>query len=103
MSTAGLSVVTKIVEGGTIRVESRGDGDGANVIFARAKHVRRNGAERVNAPTTVIVLTTSDEERDKVETSKLNAAGDILEPMTPAACIGMMATVDKYWTVRELA
>ncbi len=100
MPTGGLSVVKRIVEGGTIRVESRGDG--ANVIFARAKHVRRNGAERVNAPTTVIVLTTSDEERDKVEPSKRNAAGDSLEPMTPAACIGMMATVDKYWTGREL-
>ena len=54
------------------------------------------------SPTTVIVLTTSDEERDKVEAYKLNVAGYILKPVTLAAFIEIMATLNKYWTVSEL-
>src|SRR5689334_6467886 len=52
--------------------------------------------------TTVIVLTTSDEERDKVEAYKLNVAGYILKPVTLQAFIEIMATLNKYWTVSEL-
>jgi len=54
------------------------------------------------APTTVIVLTTSDEERDKVEAYKLNVAGYILKPVTLLAFIEIMAAINKYWTVNEL-
>jgi CheY-like chemotaxis protein len=54
------------------------------------------------APTTVIVLTTSDEERDKVEAYKLNVAGYILKPVTLQAFVEIMATLNKYWTVSEL-
>jgi CheY-like chemotaxis protein len=54
------------------------------------------------APTTVIVLTTSDEERDKVEAYKLNVAGYILKPVTLLAFVEIMATLNKYWTVNEL-
>jgi hypothetical protein len=54
------------------------------------------------APTTVIVLTTSDEDRDKVEAYKLNVAGYILKPVTLAAFVEIMATLNKYWTVSEL-
>jgi CheY-like chemotaxis protein len=51
---------------------------------------------------TVIVLTTSDEERDKVEAYRLNVAGYILKPVTLPAFIEIMATLNKYWTVSEL-
>ena len=51
---------------------------------------------------TVIVLTTSDEDRDKVEAYKLNVAGYILKPVTLAAFVEIMATLNKYWTVSEL-
>jgi CheY-like chemotaxis protein len=51
---------------------------------------------------TVIVLTTSDEERDKVEAYKLNVAGYILKPVTLQAFVEIMATLNKYWTVNEL-
>ena len=54
------------------------------------------------APATVIVLTTSDEERDKVEAYKLNVAGYILKPVTLQAFVEIMATLNKYWTVCEL-
>ena len=52
--------------------------------------------------TSVIVLTTSDEERDKVEAYKLNVAGYILKPVTLAAFVEIMAALNKYWTVNEL-
>lgn len=51
---------------------------------------------------TVIVLTTSDEERDKVDAYKLNVAGYILKPVTLQAFVEVMATLNKYWTVNEL-
>ena len=54
------------------------------------------------APTTVIVLTTSDEERDKVEAYKLNVAGYILKPVTLLAFVEIMAALNKYWTVNEM-
>jgi CheY-like chemotaxis protein len=52
--------------------------------------------------TTVVVLTTSDEERDKVEAYNLNVAGYILKPVTLAAFVEIMATLNKYWTLNEL-
>ena len=52
--------------------------------------------------TTVVVLTTSDEERDKVKAYDLNVAGYILKPVTLAAFVEIMATLNKYWSVSEL-
>ena len=52
--------------------------------------------------TTVVVLTTSDEERDKVKAYDLNVAGYILKPVTVAAFVEIMATLNKYWSVNEL-
>ncbi|MGF1635062.1 MAG: response regulator [Phycisphaerae bacterium] len=52
--------------------------------------------------TTVIVLTTSDEERDKFEAYNLNVAGYIVKPVTMPAFVEIMATLNKYWTVSEL-
>src|SRR3954447_20611962 len=51
---------------------------------------------------TVVVLTTSDEERDKVDAYSLNVAGYILKPVTLSAFVEIMATLNKYWTVNEL-
>ena len=51
---------------------------------------------------TVVVLTTSDEERDKVNAYDLNVAGYILKPVTVAAFVEIMATLNKYWSVNEL-
>ena len=50
----------------------------------------------------VIVLTTSDEDRDKVEAYQLNVAGYILKPVTLAHFIETMATLNKYWTLSEV-
>jgi CheY-like chemotaxis protein len=51
---------------------------------------------------TVIVLTTSDDDRDKVEAYNLNVAGYILKPVTFNAFVEAMATLNKYWAINEL-
>jgi CheY-like chemotaxis protein len=52
--------------------------------------------------TSVVVLTTSNEERDKVEAYKLNVAGYLLKPVTFASFVDVMATLNKYWTLVEM-
>jgi CheY-like chemotaxis protein len=52
--------------------------------------------------TCVVVLTTSNEERDKVEAYKLNVAGYLLKPVTFASFVDLMATLNKYWTLVEM-
>ncbi|CAN5753396.1 response regulator [soil metagenome] len=52
--------------------------------------------------TPVVVLTTSDDERDRVEAFNLNVAGYILKPVTFMSFVEAMATLNKYWTLVEL-
>ncbi len=51
---------------------------------------------------TVIVLTTSDDDRDKVEAYNLNIAGYIVKPVTFLAFVEAMAALNKYWSINEL-
>ncbi|HYH10086.1 MAG TPA: response regulator [Thermoanaerobaculia bacterium] len=53
-------------------------------------------------PTPVVVLTTSDAERDKVEAYNLHVAGYLLKPVTFASFCETMASLNKYWTLVEL-
>ena len=50
----------------------------------------------------VIVLTTSNEDRDKVEAYNLNVAGYILKPVTFSNFVETVATLNKYWTLSEI-
>lgn len=50
----------------------------------------------------VVVLTTSDDERDKIEAYNLNVAGFIVKPVTFADFAEAMATLGRYWTLVEL-
>lgn len=50
----------------------------------------------------VIVLTTSNEDKDKVEAYKLNVAGYILKPVTFSNFVETVATMNKYWTLVEI-
>ncbi len=50
----------------------------------------------------VVVLTTSGDDRDKVEAYNLNVAGYILKPVTFTAFVETMATLNKYWSINEL-
>jgi CheY-like chemotaxis protein len=50
----------------------------------------------------VVVLTTSDDERDRVEAYNLNVAGYILKPVTLTNFVEAMATLNKYWSLVEM-
>ncbi len=50
----------------------------------------------------VIVLTTSNEERDKVAAYNLNVAGYILKPVKLDDFMHAVATLDMYWSLSEL-
>ncbi len=50
----------------------------------------------------VIILTTSDEDRDKLEAYELNVAGYILKPVTFSKFSEVIATLNKYWTLCEM-
>jgi CheY-like chemotaxis protein len=51
--------------------------------------------------TPVVVLTTSDDERDRVDAYGLNVAGYILKPVTFSSFVEAMATLNRYWTLVE--
>lgn len=50
----------------------------------------------------VVVLTTSNEDRDRIEAYKLNVAGYLLKPVTFIEFVDVMSTLNKYWTLMEL-
>lgn len=50
----------------------------------------------------VIVLTTSNEDKDIVEAYNLNVAGYIIKPVTFTRFVEVMAALNKYWTLSEL-
>lgn len=50
----------------------------------------------------VIVLTTSCDDKDKVEAYELNVAGYILKPVTFSNFVDTVATLNKYWTLSEM-
>ena len=52
--------------------------------------------------TPVVVLTTSNDERDKIEAYNLNVAGYLLKPVTFINFVEVMAALNKYWTLVEL-
>ena len=52
--------------------------------------------------TTVIVLTTSAEDRDRIEAYRLNVAGYLIKPVTLQAFIEAIDTLNRYWTTSEL-
>ena len=52
--------------------------------------------------TPVVVLTTSDDERDKINAYNLNVAGYLLKPVTFVNFVETMAALNKYWTLVEM-
>jgi len=51
---------------------------------------------------TVVVLTTSNEDRDRVEAYQLNVAGYLLKPVTFQQFAEVMSTINKYWALMEM-
>ncbi len=54
------------------------------------------------APVPVVILTTSNDERDKIDAYNLNVAGYLLKPVTFANFVDLMSALNKYWTLVEL-
>jgi CheY-like chemotaxis protein len=54
------------------------------------------------AATPVVVLTTSNDECDKVEAYQLHVAGYLVKPVTFDNFCALMVALDKYWSLVEL-
>lgn len=63
------------------------------------QELRRDPELRV---TPVVVLTTSNDERDRIEAYNLNVAGYLLKPVTFSNFCEVMTTLNKYWALVEL-
>lgn len=80
------------------------------LIFLDLKTPRMNGIEFLKVVKAddrlkgipVLVFTTSDEERDRVESFKLGVAGYIVKPSDHRKVVDIIHTLDLYWTLSEL-
>jgi CheY-like chemotaxis protein len=54
------------------------------------------------ASTPVVVLTTSNDDQDKIDAYNLNVAGYLLKPVTFSSFCERMTTLNKYWTLVEM-
>jgi CheY-like chemotaxis protein len=63
------------------------------------RHLR---ADPQLAPTPVVVLTTSNDDKDRIEAWDLNVAGYLLKPVTFINFVELMAALNKYWSLVEL-
>ena len=54
------------------------------------------------ASTPVVVLTTSNDDQDKLDAFNLNVAGYLLKPVTFSAFCDKIDTLDKYWALVEM-
>lgn len=50
----------------------------------------------------VVVLTTSNEDRDRIEAYQLHVAGYLLKPVTSHSFVEAMITLNQYWTQMEM-
>lgn len=62
--------------------------------------IAKNDASLKKIP--IVVLTTSNEERDIVESFKLSVAGYIIKPVDYQKFVEAIKTLDLYWTLSEL-
>jgi CheY-like chemotaxis protein len=54
------------------------------------------------ASSSVVVLTTSNDEQDKIDAYNLNVAGYLLKPVTFSNFCERMTALNKYWTLVEM-
>ncbi len=52
--------------------------------------------------TPVVVLTTSNDDRDKIEAYNLNVAGYLVKPVTFSNFCEVMVALNKYWSLVEM-
>lgn len=51
----------------------------------------------------VVVLTTSDEERDRIEAYNFHVAGYLVKPVRFVSFVELMTTLNRYWALMEMA
>jgi CheY-like chemotaxis protein len=89
---------------------SEPDSDSPCVILLDLNMPKMNGIEFLKAvkddpewrKIPIVVLTTSNEERDIVETFRLSVAGYIIKPVDYKKFVEAIRTIDLYWTISEL-
>lgn len=82
---------------------------GRRVILLDLNMPRMNGIEFLRelrsdpalSSSPVVVLTTSNDERDKIDAYNLNVAGYLVKPVTFVNFVEVMAALNKYWTLVE--
>ena len=62
-------------------------------------HVVKTITELKSIP--IVVLTTSDEQQDKVDSFELGVAGYMSKPVDYQQFVEIMRTIDAYWTLSE--
>jgi CheY-like chemotaxis protein len=67
------------------------------IEFLRA--LRADPALRANP---VVVLTTSNDDRDRMESFQLNVAGYLIKPVTFNSFMALMLALNKYWVLVEM-
>ncbi|MDT8316784.1 MAG: response regulator [bacterium] len=80
------------------------------IIFLDINMPKMNGIEFLRElrtdealrDTPVVMMTTSKEEQDKLETFKLGIAGYIIKPVDYVKFVEIMKTIDFYWTLSEM-
>jgi CheY-like chemotaxis protein len=93
----------EMLRGGTIPTRRR-------IVLLDINMPRMNGIEFLKAvradaelrSLTVVMLTTSQNDRDRIDAHQLNVAGYLLKPVTFATFADVMATLQKYWMLMEL-
>lgn len=83
---------------------------GRRLVLLDLNMPRMNGIEFLrevrNDPelraTPVVVLTTSNDDRDKMDAYDLNVAGYLIKPVTFGNFCEVMVALNKYWTLVEL-
>ena len=83
---------------------------GRRIVLLDLNMPRMNGIEFLQelrkdpqlAATPVVVLTTSNEDEDKVKAYDLNVAGYLVKPVTFLNFCDLMVALNKYWSLVEL-
>lgn len=52
--------------------------------------------------TPVVMLSTSNDDRDRIEAYRLNVAGYLVKPVTFVAFVELMTAMNRYWTLVEM-
>ncbi len=102
-----------IAENGVEALEMLRDGrvpDERRLILLDLNMPKMNGIEFLEllradeklGATPVVVLTTSNDEQDKVQAYNLNVAGYLVKPVTFSNFVELTAALNKYWTLVEM-